>query len=1082
LAKGAKKSRRARPGRDPRSRVFSCLGDLLASHARSASDRVAILAPGRSPMTYGTLWVQATETVHRLRELGVGRRDRVAVVLPDGPEAAVTMISVAAGAVCVPLNPGFTADEWRRYFGELRVAALLTRPDIESASRRAALSLDIPVIDLPKPSHDGANPFSISVSIKRKISDEGFASSADDAFILLTSGSTSRPKTVPLTHASVCLSARNVGAVLGLTPQDRLLSVLPLFHGHGLISGIVATLAAGSSVVCTPRFEVTDFFRWLEEFRPTWYTAVPVIHQAVLSAAAAHKQAAQRSSLRLIRSASSTLPPKVVRGLEGLFNVPVIDTFGMTEAATQIAANPLGRRKLGSVGRSAGAEIAIFDDEGRRLPRGKRGEIVLRGPTITRGYDNDAAATRASFQNGWFRTGDLGYLDAEGYLFVVGRIKEVINRGGQKVAPGEVEEALLNHPDVVEAAAFAIPHTRLGADVAAAVVLRSGSRLTIQKLRGFARERLAGFKVPARMWIVQEIPKGGGGKIKRRELAAAFAKIAPRSRAERSDHMAAPRSEWERQLASIWADLLGVNQIGVDEDVFALDVDSITMTRMISRLHESFGVSLSLKDIFEAPTIASLAARLESSGKEPSAVALSRGRRPMDDVGQTSGGPPPVTIGQERILRIEREIPGLLQFNMPLAYRLQGPLNVGALEQSLSEVVRRHEALRTGFSWRRDLPVAVITPAAGVKSFFAVRDLTAGTRHSRTKAVLLTKAKVTAEQEWLTPIDLKHPPLLRARLLRLGARDHILLFVLHEIFADRWSVEVLMEELSELYSGFISRTRPQLPDPPLQFSDFARWQRRWSTGDAANSQLAYWRGRMRKATPLFANADAGDELASQVAYERVHIPKSVLARLRTLSHKQGATLFMTLLTGLKALLLLRTGRHDICVATNMANRSSPGTERTIGPFANTAIIRSRLDAGLSFQEALDRVREAVLEAYERQELPFDVIAARLAEDSGLDPASLIQAYFVVHAASRRPIKMANLAIRPFGDREGHPVMPIDRSWLWTTLKETSSSVTGTCRYKADLLHPKTIRRWIADYRAVLANAAASPGKPLGRLV
>jgi acyl-CoA synthetase (AMP-forming)/AMP-acid ligase II/acyl carrier protein len=1005
----------------------------------------------------------------------------VAVVLPDGPETAVTMISVAAGAVCVPLNPGFTADEWQRYFDELRVASLLTRPDIESASRRAALSLDIPVIDLPK-SSDAPGPFGVTGPIKRKISGEGFASSADDAFILLTSGSTSRPKTVPLTHASVCLSAHNVGAVLGLTPQDRLLSVLPLFHGHGLISGIVATLAAGSSVVCTPRFEVTDFFRWLEEFRPTWYTAVPVIHQAVLSAAAAHKQAVQRSSLRLIRSASSTLPPKVVRGLEAAFDVPVIDTFGMTEAATQIAANPLGRRKLGSVGRSAGAEIAIFDDKGRRLPRGKRGEIVLRGPTITRGYDNDAAATRASFQNGWFRTGDLGYLDADGYLFVVGRIKEVINRGGQKVAPGEVEEALLSHPDVVEAAAFAVPHKRLGADVAAAVVLRSGSRLTIQRLRGFARERLAGFKVPARMWVVQEIPKGGGGKIKRRELAAAFAKTQPGTRAKRSDHMAAPRSEWERQLAGIWADLLGVDQIGVNEDVFALDVDSITMTKMISRLHESFGVSLSLKDIFEAPTIASLAARLESSGKKPSAVALSLGRRPMDGVRQTSEGPPPVTIGQERILRIEREIPGLLQFNMPLAYRLQGPLNVGALERSLSEIVRRHEALRTGFRWRSERPVAVITPAADLKSLLAVENLGVGTRKSRAKTALLTRAKATAEKEWLTPIDLKHPPLLRARLLRLAARDHILLFLLHEIFADRWSNEILVEELSELYSGFTSRTRPQLPDPPLQFSDFARWQRRWSAGDTANSQFAYWRARLCKATPLFADADAGDELASQVDYERVHIPKSVLARLRALSHKQGATLFITLLTCFKALLLKRTGRNDICVATNMANRSSPGTERTIGPFANTAIIRSRLDAGLSFQEALNRVREAVLEAYERQELPFDVIAARLAEDAGLDPASLIQAYFVVQAASRRPIKMANLAIRPFGDREGHPVMPIDRSWLWMTLKETSSSVTGTCRYKADLLHPKTIRHWIADYRTILANAAASPGKSLGRLV
>jgi acyl-CoA synthetase (AMP-forming)/AMP-acid ligase II/acyl carrier protein len=1003
-------------------------------------------------------------------------------VLPDGPEAAVTLISVAAGAVCVPLNPGFTADEWHRYFGELRVAALLTRADIQSASRQAAVSLEIPVIDLAKPSHDGASPFGISASIKRKTKDEDFASSADDAFILLTSGSTSRPKTVPLTHASVCLSSHNVGAAIRLTPQDRLLSVLPLFHGHGLISGIVATLAAGSSVVCTPRFDVRDFFRWLEEFRPTWYTAVPVIHQAVLSAAAAHKQVVQRSSLRLIRSASSTLPPKVVRGLEGAFGVPVIDTFGMTEAATQIAANPLGRRKLGSVGRSAGAEIAIFNDEGRRLPRGKRGEIVLRGPTITRGYDNDAAATRASFQNGWFRTGDLGYLDAEGYLFVVGRIKEVINRGGQKVAPGEVEEALLNHPDVVEAAAFAIPHKRLGADVAAVVVLRSGSRLTIQKLRGFARERLAGFKVPARMWIVQEIPKGGGGKIKRRELAAAFAKTLPRARTERGDHMAAPRSELERQLASIWADLLGVDQIGVDEDVFALDVDSITMTKMISRLHECFGVSLSLKDIFEAPTIASLAARLESSGKAPSAVALSLGRRPMDGVRQTSEGPPPVTIGQERILRIEREIPGLLQFNMPLAYRLQGPLNVGALERSLSEVVRRHEALRTGFRWRSGRPVAVITPAADVESFLAIMNLAAGTRKSRAKTVLLAMAKATAEHEWLTPIDLKHPPLLRARLLRLGARDHILLFLLHEIFADRWSIEVLMEELSELYSGFASRMRPQLPDPPLQFSDFARWQRRWSVGDAANSQLVYWRARLRKATPLFANADSGDEMASQVAYEHVHIPKSVLARLRAQSHKQGATLFMTLLAGFKALLLLRTGRHDICVATNMANRSSPGTELMIGPLANTAIIRTRLDADLSFQEALDRVREAVLETYERQELPFDDIAARLADDASQDPASLIQAFFVLQAASRRPITMANLAIQPFGDREGHPVMPIDRSWLWMTLKETSSSVTGTCRYKADLLHPKTIRRWIADYRTILANAAASPGKSLGRLV
>ena len=316
----------------------------------------------------------------------------------------------------------------------------------------------------------------IGSGTRRAVSSELAPCADDDAFILLTSGTTARPKMVPLTHASVCRSAYNAGAVLQLEPGDRLLNVLPLFHAHGLISGLLTALAAGSSVVCTPRFDPAAFFGWLTEFRPTWYTAVPTIHRALLSAADRHKHSIQRSSLRVIRSASASLPPDVLSELESLFGVPVIETYGMTEAASQIAANPLERRKPGSVGQSAGAEIAIMDGEGRRLAAGERGEIVLRGPTITRGYDNDIAATKSAFRDGWFRTGDLGYLDRDGYLFIVGRIKDVIKRGGQKVAPAEVEEALLGHPDVVEAVVFSIPHRRLGEDVAAAVVLRPDRR------------------------------------------------------------------------------------------------------------------------------------------------------------------------------------------------------------------------------------------------------------------------------------------------------------------------------------------------------------------------------------------------------------------------------------------------------------------------------------------------------------------------------------------------------------------------------------------------------------------------------
>jgi acyl-CoA synthetase (AMP-forming)/AMP-acid ligase II/acyl carrier protein/NRPS condensation-like uncharacterized protein len=1065
------------------SRAFLCLQDLLACYGRTAPNRDAILAPGRPPMTYGELLAQVNDVVRGLRSLGVGPNDRVAVVLPGGPEAAVAMIAVAAGAVCVPLNPGFTADEWRRYFGDLRLSALLTRAGMDSASRGAALSLGIPVFDLaPRPS-EGPGAFSLVGPATGRIIDDELAPSGCDAFILLTSGTSSRPKMVPLTHAAVCLSAHNVGATLALGPRDRLLNVLPLFHVHGLVSGVLAALAAGSSVVCTAGFDAAAFFGWLKDFRPTWYTAVPAIHHAVLSAASGDERHSRQCSLRVIRSASSSLPPHVTDRLEGLFGVPVIDTFGMTEAASQIAANPVGRRKPGSVGQPAGAEIAIMDEDGRRLPAGKRGEIVLRGPTITRGYDNDPAATESAFRDGWFRTGDLGYLDEDGYLFIVGRIKDIINRGGQKVAPSEVEQALLGHPDVVEAAAFSIFHRRLGEDVAAAVVLRADAKVSAHDLRDFARQRLARFKVPALIRFVPEIPKGPAGKIKRAELVAALSTGLPSARVERGGKLVAPRSELEWQLANTWTELLELNQIGIDEDVFALGADSITVTQMLSRLRVRFDVDFSFKDIFDAPTVAALAARVESS--ERISAAASHGD-PQTDIPRVEGdGPRPVSIVQERALRIERELPGLPQFNQASAFRLQGPLNVPAFRRSLAEVVRRHDSLRTGFAWLDEGPVALIAPAVDVDSFLIVEDLAgwAPAGNDRAKALLLKKAELEAEQEAFTPFDMNRPPLLRARLWRLGAEDYVLLLVLHDIVVDGWSMGIFMEELSELYAAFLAGRPARLPEPAFQFSDFARWQRRWSTSDAATRQIAYWKERLREASPVFpTNGDRGGALlAAPIAQEPVHVRNDLVARLNALSHSRGATLFMTLLAGFKTLLLARSGRNDICVATAMANRSQLRTERVVGPVANTALIRTRIEADLSFQEALSRVRDSVLETYAQQELPFDILAARLAEEDGLDPASLIQVFFVIQNAFRRPLKLPDVAVRPFAHLEGQPVMPINRAWLTVTLKKTLSGIAGTCRYKKELFGPSALRHWIADYKTILAKAAANPKTSLGRL-
>jgi acyl-CoA synthetase (AMP-forming)/AMP-acid ligase II/aryl carrier-like protein len=1043
--------------------------------------RDAILSPGRPPVTYGALWARANKAVRGLRSLGVGQSDRVAVVLPNGPEAAVAMIGVAAGSVCVPLNPSLTADELRRYLADLRVSALLTRADMDSAGRGVAHILGIPVIDLSPRPNEGPCAFNLVGPGTGRIVGGELAPSANDAFILLTSGTSSRPKMVPLTHAAVCRSADNVGATLALGPRDRLLNVLPLFHVHGLVSGVLAALAAGSSVVCTAGFDATAFFGWLKEFRPTWYTAVPAIHRAVLSEAGGARHGAQQWPLRLIRSASSPMSPDVMGGLEALFGVPIIDTYGMTEAASQIAANPLARPKLGSVGQPAGAQIAIMDSKGRRLPAGKRGEIALRGPTITIGYDNDDVATRHAFRDGWFRTGDIGYLDEDGYLFLVGRIKEIINRGGQKVAPAEVEQALLSHPDVVEAVAFSIFHKRLGEEVAAAVILRQNANVSADNLRRFARERLASFKVPGVIYFVPEIPKGPAGKIKRDELIVALSITPPKARAERERKLTAPRSELEWQLTKTSTELLEVDQIGVDEDIFALGADSITVTQILSRVRARLGVDISFKDVFDSPTIACLAVRVESSQKV--AVTPNSFDLELDIARGEGGGPNTVSIVQEKMLRIERELPGLPQLNLPSAYRLRGPLNLRALKESLAEIARRHDSLRTRFAWLDGLPVALISPGVDINPLLVENDLTAWApgKDDRVKALLLKKVELEVEQEALTPFDMNYQPLFRARLWRIGADDHVLLLILHDIIVDGWSMGVFWEELSELYAAFTVGRPAQLPEPALRFSDFARWQRRWSASDAATRQLAYWKGRLRHASPVFPTNGGVEDTPLTPDHEPVHVSNDLVARLNALSQSQEVTLFMTLLAGFKALLLARSGRNDICVATAMANRSQLRMERVIGPVANTTLIRTELRADLSFQEALTRVRDSVLEALVNQELPFDIIAARLTEEEGLDPASLAQVFFVLQNAFRRPLKLPDVAVRPFARLEGRPVMPIDRTWLRVTLKETPSGITGTCSYKNDLFEPNALGHWIAHYKTILAKVASNPETSLGRL-
>ena len=492
--------------------------DLLAGHAPEAP---AIGAPEREPLTFAGLRAQIERTAAALNGFGLGREDPVAIVLPNGPEMAAAFLSVASAATSAPLNPAYRRDEFDFYLSDLEASALIVQQGVDSPARDAAAGRGIPIIELVPDSAAAAGTFTLESDLSGSPERPGAADPDDVALVLHTSGTTSRPKIVPLRQRNICASAAHIGDTLALTADDRCLNVMPLFHIHGLIAGVLAGAGAGGCAWCSPGFDALRFFGWLREARPSWYTAVPTMHQLILARAARNAEALAETSLRFIRSSSSSLPPTVMAELESAFDAPVIESYGMTEAAHQMASNllPPGARKPGSVGPAAGPEIAIMDEDGAIQARGARGEIVIRGPNVTDGYRNNPAANAEAFTRGWFRTGDQGMLDRDLFLEITGRLKEIINRGGEKISPREVDEALLQHPAVAQAVTFAMPHDRLGEEVAAAVVLREPNEADERALRKFVGERLADFKTPRKIVVLDEIPKGATGKIQRIGLA-----------------------------------------------------------------------------------------------------------------------------------------------------------------------------------------------------------------------------------------------------------------------------------------------------------------------------------------------------------------------------------------------------------------------------------------------------------------------------------------------------------------------------------------------------------------------------------
>ena len=494
---------------------MATLNDLI----QGAADAVAIRAPGRDALSYAALREQMQRTGRALRGAGVGEDDRVVIVLANGPAMASAFVCMAPWCTTAPLNPAYKADEFDFYLSDLGAKALIVAAGDDTVAVDVAARHGVHVIELEETGPSGA--FDLAVDGEADLRErDGDAV----ALILHTSGTTSRPKMVPLTQDNLCASAANIAKTLALAPADTCLNVMPLFHIHGLMAPVLASLASGASVYCSPGFDALRFFGWLDDAAPSWYSAVPTMHQAILARAPRNREVIERQRLRFVRSSSASLPPQVMSDLEATFSAPVIEAYAMTEASHQMCSNPLppAARKPGFVGPAAGPEVGIMDDRGNLQPAGTEGEIVIRGANVTGGYVSNPQANAGAFHGDWLRTGDQGFKDEDGYVKVTGRLKEIINRGGEKIAPLEVDEVILDHPAVAQVCTFAVPHDRLGEDVAAAVVLAEGASVEARALRDFAAQRLADFKVPRRIVFVDEIPKGATGKIQRIGLAAAL--------------------------------------------------------------------------------------------------------------------------------------------------------------------------------------------------------------------------------------------------------------------------------------------------------------------------------------------------------------------------------------------------------------------------------------------------------------------------------------------------------------------------------------------------------------------------------
>jgi amino acid adenylation domain-containing protein len=1052
------------------NKTGQCVHQLFERQVALTPQATALVF-GEQSLTYQELNERANQLARHLQSLGLRPETNVAVCMYRSLETVVALLAILkAGGVYVPLDPQLPSERLSFIVEETDAQILITQQDLLFNLPPIVAAVEVVCLDLEW-----------DTIAQHDASDTGWSVSPDQmAYIIYTSGSTGRPKGVCIAHAAASSHLSAIKLTFGLAPSDRVLQFASLSFDVS-IEQILAPLLAGATVVLRPDqvWNVTEFWPEVVEQQLTVLNLPPAYWNQITQELDHEAVSRAGETLRLMIVGGDLLPPEVAHRWQQspLGKARLLNAYGPTETTITSTTFAIpsdfktvnGRLPRVPIGYRVGPrQLYVLDRSGQLVVNGGRGELFIGGTELARGYFNDPALTADRFLpdpftsaagGRMYRTGDIVRRLPGGELEYEGRRDGQVKVRGYRIELGDIETALGAEQEVNECA-VALKERDGEKRLVAYVVLQPGSSVQVWELRARLKERLPEHMIPAAMVELDSLPLTTSGKVDRRALPDPEP-----DRPEQEASFVEPRDETEEKLVELWTRLLGITRIGVYDNFFEAGGDSLLATQLIAHVNKSFQVSVPLRVLFDQPTIADLAQNIEvhRSLDEEAPVSIEPGMRTQ---------PLPLSYAQERLwfmAQLQKDSP---LFNIATAVHLRGELQVEALEQTFTEIVRRHEALRTVFELVDDAPAQVILEPQPFA--IPVTSLSAFSEADKQAMVLRV-----IREETRTSFDLSKSLPLRVSLVQLGSDEHVLILTMHHIVSDGWSIGVLVKEVAELYEAFCAGLPSPLPDLPIQYADFASWQRRWLQGNVLEDHLAYWRKELAgtlPASPLTEDKPRPAVSSFAGVTRTFEISKSLTEQVKQLSRATETTLFMTLMAAFQTLLHRQSGQDDIIVGTDVANRNRAETEDLIGFFVNLLPVRTRPSAKLTFREYLQQVKEVTLGAYDHQDLPFDRLVMELQPERTLNRAPLFQTLFVMQNAPVPQTKLDRLELSQMDVDEG--VAKFD---LAVFMEEKDERLIGKWNYSTDIFAAGTIERLADQFSTLLESIVANPEAKLDEL-